>query len=108
MKISEVTLDALKNYVTPYESSTDDDSLFLMLQSAAVANLCSLTGLPAASEADSTTGIKPPCLDDYEDLTVALFVIVADLYNNRSNTVDKNNANKVVESIVGSHQFNLL
>lgn len=108
MKISEVTLDNLKNYVMPYESSTDDDLLLETLKSAAVANLCSLTGLPSASEADAVTGIKPPCIDDYDDLTVAMFVIVTDLYNNRSNTVEKNNVNKVVESIIGSHQFNLL
>lgn len=108
MKISEVLVDVLKNYVTPYESSTDDDSLFFALQSAAVAYLTSLTGIPATSEADIETGIKPPCLDDYEDLTVAMFVIVADLYNNRSTIVDKNNVNKVVDSIIGSHQFNLL
>ena len=108
MKISEITVAELKKYALPFESATDEDWLFTVLLPAAKANIVALTGLPLATVADELTGIKPPCVDDYEDLTIALLVIAADLYSNRSTVVDKSNINKVVESIIGSHQFNLL
>ena len=108
VKISEITVAELKKYALPFESATDEDWLFTVLLPAAKANIVALTGLPLATVADELTGIKPPCVDDYEDLTIALLVIAADLYSNRSTVVDKSNINKVVESIIGSHQFNLL
>jgi len=108
VKISEVTIAELKKYAIPFESATDEDWLFTVLLPAAKANIVALTGLPLVTVADVVTGIKPPCVDDYEDLTIALLVVAADLYINRSTIVDKNNVNKVVESIVASHQFNLL
>ena len=108
MKISEVTAGILKQFALPFESATDEDWLFTAVLPAAKANIVALTGLPLTSEEDEATGIKPPCVDDFEDLTVALLVIAADMYMNRSTVVDKSNVNKVVESIVGSHQFNLL
>ena len=108
MKISEVTTAEVKKYALPFESSTDEDWLFTIALPAAKAYIVSQTGLPLVTVADVVTGIKPPCTDDYEDLTIALLAVAADMYNNRSTIVDKNNVNKVIESIVGSHQFNLL
>jgi len=52
---------------------------------------------------DYTTG-----LDAYEDFVIAVYVLCQDMYDNRSYYVEKDNVNKVVESILGMHCLNLL
>lgn len=47
-------------------------------------------------------------LDDYKDIIIAILVLVQDMWDNRTLYVDTNNANKVVESILGLHSVNLL
>jgi len=116
MKISAVTVADLKKFALPFESATDEDWLITAILPAAKAFIVAQTGLPLVAvettETDEITGIETtvtgPCVDDYEDLTIAMFVVAADMYMNRSTVVDKNNVNKVVESILGSHQRNLL
>jgi hypothetical protein len=53
-----------------------------------------------------TTGQED--LDKYPDFVIVLYVLVEDMWDNRSLYVDKNNLNKVVESILGLHDNNLL
>lgn len=47
-------------------------------------------------------------LDVYEDLSIAAYVLVQDMYDNRVMYVDKSNVNKVVETILGMHSRNLI
>ncbi|MHC1723049.1 MAG: hypothetical protein AB9836_07605 [Aminipila sp.] len=46
--------------------------------------------------------------DKYEDFISVVYILVQDMYDNRSLYVDKANLNKVVEAILGLHSVNLL
>lgn len=46
--------------------------------------------------------------DAFEDLPIAAYVLISDMYDNRAYVVDKSNVNRVVDSIVGLHATNLL
>lgn len=50
----------------------------------------------------------PHCMDDYEDLTVVLFVLSNEMYDNRSLVVDNDKINFVVKQILDSYSVNLL
>ncbi|GHV24946.1 hypothetical protein FACS189465_2590 [Clostridia bacterium] len=98
MVVSEITAQNVANYLKlNYESLTDDElaelSAFL---DTAKAFLVSYTGL------DLTT------IDSFSEFVVAVYVLIQDMYDNRSMYVDKNNLNKVVEIILNMHSSNLL
>lgn len=54
------------------------------------------------------TGLSDEELDDYEDITIAVLVLCADMYENRVTTVDSANPNRTVEAILGMHRRNLV
>ena len=98
MKVSEITVKILANYLKlDYENLVEEDILELaaFLQ-AATRFICDYTGL---SEAE---------LDEHETFVIAAFVLVQDMYDNRSLYVDKSHLNQVVEAILGMHSVNLL
>lgn len=47
-------------------------------------------------------------LDDYKDFIIVVLILCQDMYDNRTNYVDSENVNKVVESIMNLHSVNLL
>lgn len=47
-------------------------------------------------------------LDAYPDFVIVVYVLVQDMYDNRAFYVDKNNLNKVVDTILNMHSINLL
>jgi len=55
-----------------------------------------------------TADYKAVLVDKYEDFVIVVYVLVQDMYDNRSLYIDKNNMNKVVETILGMHSINLL
>ena len=96
--VSEVTVKTLANYLKlDYESLAEEDLLELatFLQTA-VCFICDYTGL---SESE---------LDEHETFVIVVFVLVQDMYDNRSFYVDKSHLNRVVETILGMHSVNLL
>ena len=98
MRVSEVTVKTLANYLKlDYESLTEEDLLELaaFLQ-AAIRFICDYTGL------------SEPELDEHETFVIVVFVLVQDMYDNRSFYVDKSHLNRVVETILGMHSVNLL
>ncbi len=98
MKISEINAKTLANYLKlDYSSLGEEDILELatFLQ-AATRFICDYTGL---SEAE---------IDEHETFVIAVFVLVQDMYDNRSFYVDKTHLNRVVETILGMHSVNLL
>ena len=98
MKISEISAKTLANYLKlDYSSLGEEDILELatFLQ-AATRFICDYTGL---SEAE---------IDEHETFVIAVFVLVQDMYDNRSFYVDKTHLNRVVETILGMHSVNLL
>ena len=42
-------------------------------------------------------------LDEYADLVIAVLILCQDMYDNRSLYIDKNNPNKVVQTILDMH-----
>lgn len=94
MRLSETGLAEIKDYCGV--SDTDSDNILNGLRSAAVSFILNQTGLTAAEA------------ENYEDLSVALLVLVYDMYLNRSYSVDKSAVNPIVQSILSEHARNLL
>ena len=65
--------------------------------------------LGAKSYIKSYTGLSTESLDEHEDLSIALFVIASESYDNRSMQIDKTSkANPLIENILNLHSINLL
>lgn len=94
-KVSEITVEDLKTYLRISDDLSDDDEKFLetILNSS-------------INYIKNNTGIDD--VDKYSDLVIVVFVLCQDMYDNRTLYVDKNNVNKVVSSILGQHDNNLL
>lgn len=98
MKVSEITLSDISRQIRVDEAYlTDDDKKQLpILQKAAVEYVKSYTGLDNAA------------IDTHEDITIAVLVLISDMYDNRQMYVDKANVNRVVDTILGMYCENLL
>lgn len=94
MKISEVTLSVLKNYIHVYHD--EDNALLEAILAGSKAYIQGYTGLSAES------------LDLKEDLTIALMVLCAENYDNRSYSVDNHEQNPVVKTILHMYATNNL
>lgn len=94
-KVSGITVEDLKTYLRISDDLSKDDNKFLetILNSS-------------INYIKNNTGIDD--VDKYSDLVIVVFVLCQDMYDNRTLYVDKNNVNKVVSSILGQHDNNLL
>jgi hypothetical protein len=54
------------------------------------------------------TGLTDEETNKHDDFYIVAMVLCQDMYDNRSLYIDKNNLNKVVETILGMHSVNLL
>ena len=95
MKVSEITVNNVVEYLRlePDEYSEVE-----------INNLLSV----AKKFIKSYTGLTEEAIDTHEDFYIVIMVLCQDMYDNRSLYVDKNNLNKVVETILGMHSINLL
>lgn len=99
MIISDVTQEYLAEYLRLGELSelSSEEAMFLSTcETAARSYIVAYTSIPDEE------------LDNYEDITIAYLVLIADMYDNRSAYVDKSNANRTVETILDFHRLNLL
>ena len=95
MKINDVTVSDLKNYLNIMHD--EDDALIKSILRGTKAYIKNYTGLSNES------------MDDYEELVIVLFVIASESYDNRSMTVDKiSKVNPLVETMLNLHSINLL
>lgn len=95
-KVSEIQATDLAEYLRLDELTEDEtNSLNNMLQ-VAKSYIMQYTGRTAEE------------IDTFNDLVIVVFVLVQDMWDNRTLYVDKSNVNKVVESILGLHSVNLL
>ena len=94
MKVSDITLDDIKTYI---RLDSNDEDTFL----EAVLN-------GSKSFVKSYTGLDDEKIDEKEDLTLPIFVLCAEMYDNRQFTVDKANLNPIIQSILDMHSVNLL
>ena len=88
-KVSEITTADIAEYIRLGEVSDADEKelqTFLTVAKNYVANYTALDDL-----------------DEYADLVIAVLVLCQDMYDNRSLYIDKNNPNKVVQTILDMH-----
>lgn len=95
-KISDITYSDIADYVRLSEISEDEQNYLTTLINISKDYILNFTGI---DEND---------LDNYKDLIIVVFVLCQDMYDNRTMYVDNSNLNKVVETILGMHQRNLL
>lgn len=95
-KVSDITASDVTEYLRLPEVTEDD--------------LNTLNNLIRISKAymSNYTGRTEEELDNYNDFVIVCFVLIQDMWDNRTLYVDSSNVNKVVESILGLHSVNLL
>jgi hypothetical protein len=104
MKLSEVTIQNLKDYAREYNNDQPTNDAFTLILTAGKLFISNYTGLPLVGDpANGITGC-----DDFEDLTIVLFVLANEMYDNRTFTVDSDKINPVIKSILDMHSINLL
>lgn len=93
--VSELTTLDLADYLRLDATPTDEALLATILQ-ACKDFVYKYTGLTAEE------------VDRHKDITIAVYVLAQDMYDNRAYYVDSSNVNKVVDAILGLHSVNLL
>lgn len=93
-KVSELTVQDIGDYLR-LSSISEADNKYL----STILNV-------AKDYIKNNTGLKD--LDKYSDLVIVVYVLCQDMYDNRILYVDKTNLNKVVSTILGMHDENLL
>lgn len=94
--VSELTVTDLANYLRLSETTETDLALLTTILQACKDFVYKYTGLTAVE------------VDNYKDITIAVYVLAQDMFDTRAMYVDKSNVNKVVEAILGLHSVNLL
>ena len=92
MKVSTITPEDIANYIRLQEVDEAEKRLLTALLTIAKKFIT------------ENTGVKD--LDEYDDFIIVVFILCQDMYDNRTLYVDKNNLNKVVETILGMHSRN--
>lgn len=95
-KISEITINDLADYLRIPELTSSDIQLLVTIKAAAINYIVGVTGLPVIA------------LDNYADLTLALYALAQDMYDNRTIYVEKANISDTVSTILGMYRTNLL
>lgn len=95
MLVSEIAVSDIANYLKLEAGEYEDNELENLLKAA-------------KKFVKSYTGLTEEEIDTHEDFYIVVMVLCQDMYDNRSYYVDKNNLNKVVETILGMHSVNLL
>lgn len=98
MKVSELTIPIIANYCRIMDDDLSD-SENISLEAMKIA---------AISYARSYSGLSDLEMERHEDITIAILTLIADMYDNRSMIVDKNNVNRTAEVILSMHAKNLL
>ena len=98
MRISEVTTKDLTDYLRLDDPSEIEESEIERMKASAVSYMIEYTGLTVDE------------MDQFEDMTQALFILVADMFDNRNLYIEgkASNVNKSVKTILGLHSVNLL
>ena len=93
-KVSEISWQDIADYLRLVEPTEDDINF-----------ITSAIGV-AKTFIEGYTGQTD--LDEFDDFVIVVFVLVQDMFDNRTLYVDKTNLNRVIESILGMHSINLL
>lgn len=95
-KVSEITYTDIADYIRlddPNESEINTLNTLINISKNFISNY---------------TGRTEQELDNYQDVVIVVLILCQDMWDNRTLYVDKNNLNKVVETILNMHCTNLL
>ena len=95
-EISEITIDDLVDYLRLPDVDSAQLQLLTTIKAAAANYIVGVTNLTLEQ------------LDNYPDLTLALYALVQDMYDNRTIYVDKANISDTVSTILNMYRTNLL
>lgn len=98
-KVSDITFNEVAEYLRLTEDLIEDEN-----------NVAFITSTISIAKAfiSNYTGVPEDELDNYGDLPIVVLALCQDMYDNRSLYVEDGNLNKMVETILGMHQRNLL
>ena len=95
MKVSEITADDLSAYIR-VDLDENTEKLLTTLLNIAKEYIKSYTDMDNEE------------IDEHEDIVIVVYILVQDMYDNRTLYVDKTNLNKTVESIINLYRKNLI
>lgn len=95
-KISEITTTDLVDYLRITELDSSQTQLLTTIKAAAINYVVGVTGLSVSE------------LDNYPDLTIAVYALVQDMYDNRAIYVNTTNISDTVSTILNMYRTNLL
>ena len=95
-KVSEITPAVVAEYLRLDEVDSNDENMLQTLINIAKSFIVNYTG---QAEGD---------LDNFQDFVIVVYILVQDMWDNRTMYVDKSNLNNTVQSILGLHSINLL
>lgn len=93
-KVSDITYQDVAEYLKLDEVTSADINTLNNLINISITYIKQYTGLED--------------IDSYMDFVIVVFILCQDMWDNRTMYVDNSNLNKVVETILGMHQVNLL
>lgn len=93
MKVSEITAEQVVEYIRADDYKQEEIDAFISASRAFVRSYTELTDEE---------------IDEHEDFYTVIMILCQDMHDNRVLYPDKNNLNKVVETILGMHRKNLL
>lgn len=93
-KVSDITVKNLADYLRLSEITSEDEALLQTLLNISKTFIVKYTGREN--------------LDDFPDFVIVVYLLVQDMYDNRTMYVDKGEFNQTVQTILGMHSVNLL
>lgn len=98
MKISEINTEIMCKYINEFPENLDvtDTQLLEALKASAISYVFGYTGLTTDE------------IEQHEDITTAVLVLIADMWDNRQLEIDNSNVNLVVDNILSMHRVNLI
>lgn len=103
MKVSEITVENIANYLRLTEISEEDNKNIELFLNIAKNYIENYTGIPQKSEDEEVE-----TLDTYSDFIIVVYVLCQDMYDNRCMYVDGKNINNTVKTILDMHTRNNL
>ena len=103
MKVSEITVKDITNYLRLSEVSNEDNKNIELFLNIAKNYIENYTGIPQKSDNE-----EEDTLDTYSDFIIVVYVLCQDMYDNRVMYVDGKNINNTVKTILDMHTRNNL
>ena len=103
MKVSEITVENIANYLRLTEISEEDNKNIELFLNIAKNYIENYTGIPQKSEDE-----EAETLDTYSDFIIVVYILCQDMYDNRVMYVDGKNINNTVKTILDMHTRNNL